>query len=605
MSEFHEEEKLGRAFDREQIRRLMQFAKPHAWLFFATVLTLIVIFSLELLGPYLIRKAIDGPVSQVVQTARSEEIVSAARQELLQYVAFFSGVAILLGFLRYAQVRLMNRTGQNVVYDIRVTLFSHLQKLSLPFYDKNPVGRLVTRISSDVENLSELFTSGVVIFVFDTLRIVGTVAVLFWIDVKLALVTLAFSPFLIVGAFFFQKLARDAYRRVRLQLAKLNSYLQEAISGIRVIQLFRQEAKASRKFGAINRDYLDANLRSVFFFAILFPMVDLLIYCALGAVLWFGGRGILEGTLSFGEFMQFWIYLQLLFEPVRELGEKYNILQSAMASSERIFKILDTESEVITSASPKKIDSLQGKIEFRDVHFSYDGVTPVLKGVTFTVNPGEKIALVGATGAGKSTILQLLLRFYEPTSGQILVDGIDLRELDPGELRSRIGFVPQDVFLFAGDIAQNIHLDRPGIGEAKIRETAAIVQADRFIEKLEGSYHAAVAERGMTFSLGERQLLAFARALASDPPITVLDEATANIDSETEHKIQEATRELLKGRSAIVAAHRLSTVREADRILVMHRGEIREQGSHKELLAKHGLYAKLYRLQFSSADGSG
>jgi len=598
MDELHEDEKLGRAFDWAQFRRLLRFAAPHKALFFWSALVLFAIFGLELLGPYWIRAAIDGPVAAILAGGAVEE----NRAQLTRYVVFFLGAATLLGLFRYSQVILMSRAGQRVVYDLRVALFAHLQKLSLRFYDHNPVGRLVTRVTSDVENLSELFTSGVVIFVFDTLRIVGTVAILFWIDAKLAFVVLAFAPLLVLGAFFFQKLARDAYRKVRIHLARLNSYLQEVIGGIRVVQAFRQEAKVFRKFSAINEDYLHANLRSVFFFAILFPIVDQLVYCALGAVLWVGGSGILEGTLTFGEFQQFWIYLQLLFEPVRELGEKYNLLQAATASSERIFKILDAPVEVASPASPRRLEKAAGQVEFRDVHFSYDGTTPILKGVSFFVRPGEKIALVGATGAGKSTILSLLVRFYDPQDGQVLMDGMDLRELDPGELRSKIGFVPQDVFLFAGDIAENIHLGRPGIDETKVRETARLAQASSFIESKPGGYGAAVAERGMTFSLGERQLLAFARALAGGPAIVVLDEATANIDTETERKIQEATRELLRGRTAIVAAHRLSTVREADRILVLHKGELREEGTHRELLAKGGIYSKLYRLQFSPLD---
>lgn len=595
MEELHEDEALGRAFDRGQLRRLLRFAAPHKGLFLATFLILFAIFGLELLGPYWIRQAIDGPVTAILAGGPADE----NRAVLYRYIGFFLGSAVAVGVLRYLHILFMSRAGQRVVYDIRVALFSHLQKLSLRFYDRNPVGRLVTRVTSDVENLSELFTSGVVVFVFDTLQIAGTVAILFWIDAKLALVVLAFAPLLVLGAFFFQRLAREAYRKVRLQLARLNSYLQEAIGGIRVIQAFRQEAKAARKFSAINADYLSANLRSVFFFAILFPVVDQLVYCALGAVLWVGGSGILAGTLTFGKFLQFWIYLQLLFEPVREIGEKYNILQAATASSERVFKILDTAAEVTPPERPRKVEGTEGRIEFRGVRFSYDGKTPVLKGISFLVGPGEKIALVGATGAGKSTVLSLLLRFYDPEGGQILLDGADLRELDPGDLRSRIGFVPQDVFLFAGNIAENIGLGRPGIDERRIRETSRIAQASSFIEGRAGGYRAAVAERGVTFSLGERQLLAFARALAGDPAIVVLDEATANIDSETEHKIQEATRQLMKGRTAIIAAHRLSTVREADRILVLHRGELREEGTHRELLKKGEIYSKLYKLQFS------
>lgn len=592
---FAEDDKLGRAFDWVQVRRLMRYAKPHRALFVRTVLTLFAIFGLELLGPYLIRQGIDGPVTAVLNGAPAEQETA----NLYRTIALYACVALGLACLRYLQVIWMSQAGQRVVFDLRQALFAHLQKLSLRFYDRNPVGRLVTRIGSDIENLAELFTSGVVIFLFDTLRVGGTIVVLFLINAKLALVVLAFSPLLILGAFWFQKRARDAYRLVRGHLARMNSYLQEVLGGIRVIQAFRQEAKVARKFGAINGDYLGANMRSVFFFAILFPAMDLLIYGALGAILWFGGLSILDQTLTFGEFLQFWIYLQLLFEPLRELGEKYNILQSAMASSERVFRILDTQPEVLAPAQPKPLARAAGEIEFRSVNFSYDGVTPVLRNVSFHVKPGEKIALVGATGAGKTSVLSLLMRFYDPGSGAVLLDGVDLREYEPGQMRSQIGFVPQDVFLFAGTIEENIALSRPGIDRTRVEATAKLSQAAPFIERREGGYAAAVAERGVTFSMGERQLLAFARSLAGDPPIVVLDEATANIDSETEHKIQEATHALLRGRTAIIAAHRLSTVRECDRILVFHKGELREQGSHRELLQQNGIYARLYKLQFA------
>ncbi|HET6204725.1 MAG TPA: ABC transporter ATP-binding protein [Planctomycetota bacterium] len=586
---FHDEETDARGFDARLLRRLLPFGRPHRRLLLLGVLALFGLTAAEFAGPWLLRLAIDGPIRRRDAHA------------FLPYALGFAAVALGAGFFRWAEGIAMNRAGQGVIRDLRLALFAHLQRLSLAFYDRNAVGRLVTRVTSDVENLAELFTSGVVLVLYDATKVLGAAALLFWIDARLAAGVLAASPLLLGVSLWFRPRWRDSYREVRRTIGRLNAYLQEAIGGIRVVQMFGREKKVERRFAALAGDYLGANLRSVFYFALFFPLVDFAVTLIWGGTLLTGGRGVVRNALSFGAFFQFWQCLQIFFGPILEFGEKWNVLQSAMASAERIVRILDTPPGVLPPPVPKSPDRSAGGIEVRGVTFSYDGSRPVLRGVSFSVRPGQTVAIVGATGAGKSTVLSLLLRFYDPQEGTILVDGVDLREWDPSELRSRIGVVLQDAFLFAGTVRENLALGRPAASEERILAAARAVGADEVLARRPGGLDAPVAERGVTFSSGERQLLALARALAGDPSIVVLDEATANVDTETERRIQQGIAELLRGRTSLVVAHRLSTIRESHRILVFHHGAIRESGTHRELLALGGIYARLYRLQFGAA----
>jgi ATP-binding cassette subfamily B protein len=480
-----------------------------------------------------------------------------------------------------------------------------MQSLDLSFFDRRPTGALVTRVTSDVENLNEMFTSGIIVLMFDLLKVAFLLVILFTLDAELAFVVLAGTPFLIGISLAFRGGARNAHRAVRARLSRLNGYLQEVLQGIRVVQMFRRELEVSRRFAAHLAGYLKANLRTIFLFALFFPAIDFAVSAIQGSTLWVGGLSIVKGDLTYGEFVQFWFYVAMLVAPIRELGERYNILQSAFASAERIFDVLDTKPKVADAPARGAKQPLIGHVRFENVSFTYDGTVEVLHDVSFEIPAGQTVAVVGATGAGKSTLVNLLLRFYDPTAGRITLDGVDLRELNLAELRRNFGLVLQEDFLFAGTVEENLVMDRPEVDEDSLELALEASRADEVIARLAGGLDARVAERGTTFSTGERQLLAIARALAGRPKIVILDEATASVDSGTEAKIEAATRELLAQRSALVVAHRLSTVRRADNILVMHRGKLREQGTHDELLAKGGIYARLYQLQFSEAGAVG
>jgi len=591
------EETLGRAFDARMIARLAPFARAHLRPLLAGVAVLFVLFAAEVTAPYLLRLGVDGPIARGLASGDpGAEIVP-----FLLHAGLFLLVLLLAGGFRYLEVSLMNRAGQGIVRDLRLALFEHFQRLPLAFYDRNAVGRLVTRVTSDVENVAEVFTAGAVLLLYDVVKVLGAGAVLLWIDVRLALVTFAFTPIVALVSLWFRGRARSSWREVRGALARLNAYLQEAISGIRVIQMFGQERKAKARFGEHVGRYRDANLRTVLYFALFFPLLDETIAGAWAAVLWVGGKEVLAGGLTIGLFLQFWWMMEYFFGPVRELGEKYNVMQAAMASAERVFRILDTEPTLAPPPAPRLPDRVRGAIEFDRVSFAYDGGPPVLRDVTFRVAPGETVAVVGPTGAGKSTLVSLLLRFYDVRDGSVRVDGLDVREWSPQELRRRIGLVLQDVFLFTGDVGENVRLGREEVSAERLSEAIRSVRADAVLERRGTGLATAVAERGVTFSAGERQLLAFARALAGEPAIVVLDEATANVDTETETRIREGIRTLLRGRTSLVIAHRLSTVKQADRILVLHRGEIREEGTHESLLRRGGLYARLYRIQSETA----
>ncbi len=600
----------SKVWDGGLARRLLAFARPHWGLFATSFLVLAVLFALDVLGPWIWKHELDGPL-KAASTARAADPaadVSAFVSEFRIWVGVYVGVVLLSLLFRYFEVAQLNRTGQKVIADLREQLFRHMQGLDLAFFDKRPTGQLVTRVTTDVENLNEMFTSGLVVLLFDLVKVVFLVGILFWLDARLALVVCAGTPFLIGVSLVFRGGARHAHRLVRARLARLNGYLQEVLQGIRVVQVFRREDHVSKRFAGHLGAYLDANLKTIFLFALFFPTIDFVVSGVQGSALWVGGGSIWHGRLTYGEFFQFWLYLALLVAPIRELGERYNILQSAFASAERVFDILDTHSK-LAPAVPRngavlegRREPMRGHVQFDQVSFSYAAGVEVLSDVSFDIRPGETVAVVGATGAGKSTLVNLLLRFYDPTFGRITIDGVELRDFDVPTLRRSIGLVMQEDFLFAGTVQENLVMEREDVTEESLELALEASRADELIAKLPGGLHAPVAERGAAFSTGERQLLAIARALAGNPRIVILDEATASVDSNTEAQIETATRRLLEGRSALVVAHRLSTVRRADKILVMHRGKLREQGTHEELLAMGGIYARLHALQFSEEE---
>lgn len=508
-------------------------------------------------------------------------------------------ILMIAGFgINYAQIYLLSWTGQKIIYDIRQKVFKHVESLSLSFFDKNPVGRLVTRVTNDVETLNDMYTSVIISLISDIFTIVGILIAMFLLNAKLGLIALFALPVVVGASLLFKKYDRDAYRDVRTRIAKINSSLSENISGMKTVQIFGKEDKKFREFNKINKSYLDASVRQVTVFAIFRPSIDFLYALTLAALLWFGGKGVISEVIQFGVLYAFINYMGELFQPIYDITEKYDILQSAMASSERIFALLDNNDKIPEPENPQFLNNVRGEIEFKNVWFAYNADDWVLRDVSFKIKPGEKIAFVGATGAGKTSIISLISRFYDIQKGEILIDGINIKNLDKGSLRKNIATVLQDVFLFTGDIKGNIRLNESSITDEKIIESARYVNADKFIEKLPDKYESYVNERGSTFSQGERQLIAFARAIAFNPPILVLDEATSNIDTETESLIQDALEKITKGRTTIIVAHRLSTIKNADKIIVLHKGKIREMGNHEELLEKHGLYYNLYQLQY-------
>ncbi len=576
----------GGKYDAALMRRLLSYLRPYRWVATGAVLLLLAQSALALVGPRLTEQALD---------------VAIPRRDLglLGLLAGLYLATLLFDLLmEYGGAILTALVGQRVMYDLRMAIFDHLQRLSVSYYDRNPVGRLMTRVTSDVETLNELFSSGVVTIFGDVFTLVAIMGMMLVIDVKLALVTFAVIPLVWLTAAIFRRRVRDAFRDIRYRLARLNAFLQERLSGMRIVQLFGREADSARRFGELNREHLGAHLRSITVYAIFFPVVEVLTSVAMALLLWYGGLRVLEGTLTVGVLAAFIQYTRRFFQPLQDLSEKFNLLQSAMASSERVFALLDEPVSVGEPAHPRPLPRpVRGEVRFEGVWFRYSPEGPwVLKDISFTASPGRTVALVGHTGAGKTTIVSLLLRFYDPERGRITVDGIDIRELSTADLRAAIGFVQQDLFLFTGDILHNLTLGAP-ISREEARLAAERVGASRFIERLPSGYGHRLGERGRNLSVGERQLLSFARALALDPRILVLDEATSSVDAEAEAQIQRAIAELMSGRTSLVVAHRLSTILHADEILVMHHGEIRERGSHRELLAAGGLYERLYQLQ--------
>ncbi len=588
-----EEEFAGVAYDGRLLRRLLRYVQPYRGAVAAAVVLLLLTSAAGLAGPYLVRVAIDA------------HIAPGRLAGLGWVVAAYVG-ALVAGFgLRYAQTYVMAWVGQRAMHDLRTELFAHLQRLSVGFYTRQPVGRLVTRVTNDIDALNELITQGVVAVFGDLVTLVGIVAIMLYLDWRLALATLAVLPLIVAATLRFRVRAREAYRQVRLRLARINAFLNEHLMGMAVVQLFGRAAREQARFDALNREHLAASLAALRSFAFFHPMVGALSAAAVAVIVAYGGVRALAGGVTVGLVVAFIQYAQRFFEPIEDLAEKYNILQAAMASSERIFRLLDEPVEVDDPPAPVVVPTVRGEIEFRRVWFAYEADDWVLRDVSFRVRPGERVALVGPTGAGKSSIINLLLRFYDPQRGQVLVDGVDVRAWRQQDLRRQLGLVAQDVFLFSGTIADNIRLGTAGITDDAVRRAAAFVNAAPFIERLPGGYQAVVHERGATLSVGQKQLLALARALAHNPQIVlVLDEATSSVDPETEHLIQEALRRVLYGRTAIVVAHRLSTVQDADRILVLHRGRIVEEGTHAALLARGGLYARLYQLQYHEQEAS-
>ncbi|MEM7310063.1 MAG: ABC transporter ATP-binding protein [Planctomycetota bacterium] len=614
MSGYTEAEKeviATKAWDTALLKRLLGYAKPHKWLFFQSFLVILGLFALDLAGPYVLRRAIDGPVAEALVEPESGEVLADAAvpedtdeqlRRLGLHALLYLTIMLAAGGFRYLQAVQLGRTGQAVIHDLRTHLFRHMQRQDLAWYDARPTGALVTRVTGDIENLNELFTSGLIVLVFDFVKIFAILAILFTLDSQLALFVLALTPLLVVTSLGFRGGARRAHRVVRARLADLNGYLQEVLSGIRVVQMFRREERVAGRFAGLLGSYFRANLRTILLFALFFPSIEFLTIVIKGAIVWRGGSSILTGALTMGVFFQFWFYLQHYLNPIRELGERYNVMQQAFASSERVFHILDTEPEVGPPAAAKRPEPFRGRVAFDRVSFSYLEGTPVIEDISFEIPAGDTVAIVGATGAGKSTLVNLLLRFYDPSAGTVSIDGIDLRELDPTEHRSHLGLVQQEDFLFTGTVRENLALGRASVSDASIARALEVSCAGDVVRRLPGGLDAEVAERGVTLSTGERELLAIARALAADPHVVILDEATSSVDSGTEARIEEATHNLLRGRTALVVAHRLSTVRRADRILVLHKGRLREQGTHEELLEQGGLYAKLYALQFRDAD---
>ncbi len=590
-NDYHsEDEVLGKAYDSRLMKRLLGYVKPYKnYVIFAILLNLIVA-GLGPVRPLLTKIAIDDYIAK-------SDFHGLMVIGLLMFGSLFIQ-AVIQYFLTYYTQYL----GQKTLYDLRTQIFNHIQKLALKFFDKTPIGRIVTRATNDVEALGELFSSGIVMVFSDVFIILWILVFMFAMDIPLSLVTLSVLPVLIYATFLFRKKVRERYRDVRLHLARLNSYMQEHVTGMSVVQIFSKEKEEFKKFSSINDDYKTANIRSIFYYAIFYPTVELLSSIAVGLIIWFGGGETIQAATTVGTLFAFLQFTEMFFRPIRDLSEKYNIMQTAMASSERIFKLLDNQTFIKNVDTPIKLENVKGSVDFKNVWFAYNGDDYVLKDINFSINPGETVAIVGHTGAGKTSTINILTRFYDIQKGNILLDGVDISKIDKDNLRKHISLVLQDVFLFSGTIESNINLNNPDISFERVKRAAEIVGADKFIMELPNKYQEPVKERGATLSVGQKQLISFARALAYDPQILILDEATSSVDTETEYLIQNAIEKLLVGRTAIVIAHRLSTIQNSDKIIVLHKGEIRETGNHQQLLAKRGIYYKLYQLQYKDQE---
>lgn len=595
VKQFHEEEAIGKTYDFRVARRLLRYLRPYVRMLIPALLLTMMLNLLGILQPKFTQYAIDWYILPK----------QLAGLELL--LLLYAGVQVLRLAFSYFQALLLNSVGQYVMFDMRRELYDKLQHQEIAYYDRNPVGRIMTRLTSDVDSLNELFTAGITDLMGDLVMIVAIIAAMLWMDVRLTLVTLLTVPLLFLATTWFRKGARRGYDMVRTRLARINAFLQEHFAGAQTVQIFNAEGKSVEKFRQINAEYRKANIDTIFYYAVFFPVVDFIGAFGIALIIWYGGYRVMQNTpehtvLTLGALVAFIQYSSFLFQPIRDISDKYNVLQSAVVASHRIFKTLDLPVAITSPEQPKKSGRARGNIEFENVWFAYNDENWVLQDVSFTVEPGQSIALVGHTGSGKSTITNLLMRFYDVQRGRILLDGVDLRDWDLQSLRENFAVVLQEIFLFSGTVEGNIRLGRSEISEERVEWAAQEVHAEQFIKRLKGGYQAEVKERGAGLSVGQKQLISFARALAFDPALLILDEATSSIDTETEQLIQQAIERVMRNRTSIVVAHRLSTIQRADQIIVLHHGEIREQGTHQELLAQHGLYWKLYKLQY--ADGA-
>ena len=605
MSNIHEEEALGKAYDSRLMNRLLRYMTPYKWQVILALALVAIVTPLELAPPLLFRKAVDSYLVPAVNTV----VGSSLAWRGIVYISLIYFAVLVFDFLaQYVQIRIMQRVGQQTMYDMRTEIFGRLQRLPMSYYDRNPVGRLMTRVTTDVDALNDLFAAGVVTMINDIFLLVVMAGLLFRIDAKLALDALAVLPLILVVTLVFRKYVRDANRKIRTAIARINSFLQEYISGMSVVQLFNRERKAREEFARRNKDNMLAWRDAILAYALFYPAVEFLSFATIALIYWSGGNRILRADLTLGVLIAFTMFAQRFFRPIQDLSEKFNILQSAMAASERIFKLLDEPITIGNASDPQRIANPVGEIEFRGVWFTYKNVVEpadedwILRDVSFRVPAGETFAIVGHTGAGKTTLISLLLRFYDIQRGQILLDGVDIRLLDLQELRRQFGIVLQDPFLFTGTIESNIRLGTPGIARQQVEHAINEVGLGEYVAQLPQGVATEVNERGSTLSVGQRQLISFARALAHNPRYLILDEATSSVDTKTELMIREALDRLLSGRTSLVIAHRLSTIQHADRILVFHKGRLREQGAHQELLALRGIYFRLYQLQYKDQE---
>jgi len=632
-----EEEVLGKAYDSRLMRRLLTYLRPYRWQVMLALASIVLKSFCDVLGPYLMKVAVDRYLAPAKGTSSGlwSWLSPQPSHGIAQLAGIYFGLLILTFVFEFLQTYFMQWTGQKVMFDLRSQIFRHLQRMHVAFYDKNPVGRLVTRVTTDVDALNEMFTSGVVSIFEDFFVLMGIVGVMLCMNWKLALITFAVLPLIVVATKIFRDKVRDSYRRIRTAIARINAYLQEHVSGMVVLQLFNRERKAYEKFSDINRSHVEAYKDAIMAYSLYYPAVDFFSAIAIACVIWFGGQDVLRKVMvssvaldfsrhtlwpfhavatvaSLGVVIAFTQYAQRFFRPIMDFSEKYNILQSAMAASERIFKLLDTPVEIVSPLVTKKPDG-QGRIEFDHVWFAYretETVEPrssttsdwVLRDVSFTIDPGETVAVVGHTGAGKTTLISLLMRFYDVQKGAVRIDGVDVKEMDLADLRSRFGVVLQDPFLFTGTIGGNIRLGTDRIQDAQVAKAAEDVNLGDFVRALPNGFNEEVRERGSTLSTGQKQLISFARALAHEPKILILDEATSSVDTETEFKVRDALARMVEGRTSLIIAHRLSTVQRADKIIVMHKGQVREMGTHQQLLAQRGIYFKLYQLQYKDQE---
>ena len=619
-----EEEVLGKAYDSRLMKRLLTYLRPYTWQVAVALLAIVMKAGADVLGPYLTKVAVDKYLAHSVTSHSFLDrwLNSAPLVGIAQIAAIYVGLQLFSFLLEFLQTYYMQWAGQKVMFDLRSQIFRHLQRMHIGFFDKNPVGRLVTRVTSDVDALYEMFTAGVVSIFEDVFVLAGILAIMLRMNWKLALITFAVLPLIFWATAIFRTSVRDSYRRIRVAIARINSYLQEHVSGMLVLQLFNREKRAYHQFSDVNKSHMDAFKDAILAYAVYYPVVEVLSSIAVACIIWFGGLDVIKGLTTLGVLVAFIQYAQRFFRPIQDLSDKYNILQSAMASSERIFKLVDTPAEIV---SPARIQSPTGpgRIEFDHVWFAYRNVPAseeesntaggnnhvpttepdwILRDVSFAIEPGETAAIVGHTGAGKTTIISLLMRFYDVQKGAVRIDGVDVKNMDLAELRRRYGVVLQDPFLFTGTIGGNIRLGTEWIRDEDIARAAEEVNIADFIRTLPNGFKEEVRERGSTLSTGQKQLISFARALAHNPKILILDEATSSVDTETEFRVRDALTRMVEGRTSVIIAHRLSTIQRADKIIVMHKGQVREIGSHQQLLANRGIYYKLYQLQYKDQE---